>query len=119
MSARRWVPPLLWAAVILVLTSIPGAQLPSTNVHDADKLVHLTMYGVLGWLCARAIWTRERVTRSLLLLLAAVSLFGAVDEWHQQFIPGRSMELLDWMSDTAGAGAGLLAMALARREARS
>ena len=32
-----------------------------------------------------------------------VSLFGATDEFHQHFTPGRSMDVLDWLADTCGA----------------
>jgi VanZ family protein len=31
------------------------------------------------------------------------SAFGASDEWHQSFVPGRSAEVADWVADTAGA----------------
>ena len=41
--------------------------------------------------------------------LAAVSCFGATDEWHQLFVPGRSCELGDWVADSLGGGLGLLA----------
>ena len=39
------------------------------------------------------------------------SLYGASDEWHQYFVPGRSCEFGDWIADTAG---GALAIALYR-----
>jgi VanZ family protein len=57
-----------------------------------------------------------RELRRALLWLAVVSSLGAADEWHQQFIPSRSMDVRDWMADTAGAVTGLsLVTALARR----
>ena len=33
-----------------------------------------------------------------------VSVFGASDEWHQSFTPGRSATVADWVADTLGAG---------------
>jgi VanZ family protein len=45
-------------------------------------------------------------------VVLGVSLLGAVDEWHQSFIPGRSMSLPDWVADTAGATVGVLAIRL-------
>jgi VanZ family protein len=30
------------------------------------------------------------------------SAIGAMDEWHQQYVEGRSTEMLDWMADTTG-----------------
>ena len=41
------------------------------------------------------------------------ALLGAVDEFHQQWIPGRSMEFLDWAADFAGGTAGGFCSAVA------
>jgi VanZ family protein len=44
-----------------------------------------------------------------------------VDEWHQQFVPGRSASVEDWIADALGAIAGTIAYtsARARREIRT
>lgn len=116
MSSRRWLPPTLWAAFILILTSIPGSHIPVLPIRNLDKVVHLTIYGILGWLTARAWANGSRATAVAMVAIAAISFFGAMDEWHQQFIPQRSMDLLDWAADTTGAAAGiLLALLWARR----
>ncbi|HEV7705912.1 MAG TPA: VanZ family protein [Gemmatimonadaceae bacterium] len=106
MSSRRWLPPLLWAAFILILTSIPGSRLPDVPFRYFDKIVHLGIYGVFGWLTARAWANGSRLSAAALIAILLVSCFGALDEWHQQFIPQRSMELLDWAADTTGAAIG-------------
>ena len=41
--------------------------------------------------------------RGAVLALITVSFFGATDEWHQSFVPGREADLLDWLADTSGA----------------
>jgi VanZ family protein len=111
-SSQRWLPPFLWAAFILILTSIPGSHLPALPFRNFDKIVHLAIYGVLGWLTARTGSSGSRVMVAALAVVALISCFGAFDEWHQQFIPQRSMDLQDWTADTAGAAIGAL-MALA------
>ena len=56
------------------------------------------------------------MTAAALAIVLLISCFGALDEWHQQFIPQRSMDLLDWTADTVGATVGvLLAMANGRK----
>jgi VanZ family protein len=35
--------------------------------------------------------------------LLVVSAYGASDEWHQSFVPGRSTDVRDWIADTIGA----------------
>ncbi len=66
------------------------------------------MYAVLSGLSLRS--SREPLSlRTLLLTILGVSILGAVDEWHQAFIPGRSMSFLDWIADSTGALVGALA----------
>jgi VanZ family protein len=118
--ARRWLPPTLWAVFTLVLTSIPGADLPEVPVGGFDKSVHLALYGTLGFLSVRAAAHARRPVGAAVRVLVAVALFAALDELHQRFIPGRSMELFDWVADTLGAAAGgTLALVAARRGERA
>ena len=42
-------------------------------------------------------------TRRVFLTIAAASLFGASDECHQSFTPGRQADVFDWLADTLGA----------------
>lgn len=87
---------------------------PPAMPNDSDKLVHFTAYGLLG---ASVAWAAQSRARRIAVLFAVgISLLGAADEWHQQFIPNRRMDVRDWVADTAGAVTGLfLVTALARR----
>lgn len=106
-----------WAIVILAFTSIPNTQL--AGARHADKLAHFAGYAVLGLLCMRSV--PSATLRAAALVLTAVSAFGAADEWHQQFIPGRSQDRADWLADTLGASLGVLLSAAVRprRESRT
>ncbi|HET7586233.1 MAG TPA: VanZ family protein [Gemmatimonadaceae bacterium] len=116
MRGSRWIPPLLWLGVILVLTSIPNPRVGAVSVPGADKLVHGALYAVLGWLTLRAAWQPGAGWRLAALLFLVVALVGAADEWHQRFIPGRSADPHDWLADATGAATGIgLACAAARR----
>ena len=102
-----WAAVVVWIAIQLTLTSLPGAAIPVSINHPVDWIGHCGLYGGLGVLIARVGalhgWPRRR------LLIAAVLISGgaALDELHQFFIPGRSAEVLDWAADTVGAVAGL------------
>jgi VanZ family protein len=118
--ARRWAPSILWTVVIFTFTSIPDPDVGGLRIAGLDKAIHATLYAVLAVLSARALRTArpgDRLPRApaLLALLLGILVLAAVDEWHQQFIPGRSMELLDWLADGLGAVGGLLAFVLNRR----
>ena len=108
----RWLAVGGWLLVIETLTSWPSP--PSFGApHGTDKVVHFGMYAILGFLAMRASWpasataTAARSWRRLFVVMGCVSLFGALDEWHQQFIPSRSMELGDWIADSIGGIAGV------------
>lgn len=126
--AVKWLPAIVWAGLIEVATSWPNPTLPAGLPEHADKVVHTGMYAVLGFLVARGSGRsgpRSATVNRALVVVAAISCFGALDEWHQQFIPGRAMELGDWMADTTGGFLGFLlftfmaGVIIARRNPRS
>jgi VanZ family protein len=104
-----WVAVGLWAAFQLVLTSIPGADLPPLPGDWFDKLAHGGLYLGLGGLVARAGMAEGWGRRGYLMAWGGVAVFGGLDEAHQLLVPGRSAEFFDWVSDVAGSGLGLAA----------
>jgi VanZ family protein len=112
-----WFPPAAYMAVIFVLSS-QTAPLPELTSHVSDKLLHALEYLVLSVLLVRAL-SAEGATAVAAAILATViaSAYGASDEYHQKFVPGRSSDVNDWIVDTLGAAAG--AAAYARRQAAS
>lgn len=124
----RWLPAIVWVGLIEVATSWPNPPIPAGLPAQSDKVVHIGMYTVLGFAVSRAIGRsvgRSATLQRGLAVVAAISCFGALDEWHQQFIPGRGMELGDWMADTTGGFLGVLlftfmaGVIIARRNSRS
>jgi VanZ family protein len=110
-SSRRWMPPALWAALILVLTSIPGPPDVPGNIPHLDKVVHFLLYAGQGWLVTRALRTRRPL--SLLGALLGIAVFAAFDEWHQQLL-ARDPTVGDWIADILGASVGIAAAARVR-----
>lgn len=104
MNRRTWLPPVIWAAIILLLTSIPVPG--NVVVPGGDKTAHVVMYGVLGYLSARAALRSSVAPSRLILVVLVIALFAAIDEAHQLAIPGRSADRLDWYADIVGASLG-------------
>lgn len=108
---RRWLPPLLWAGVILLGTSLPQDAVP-VSTSNIDKVLHFSIYTVFAFLLTRQISEDVSRWRAVAISIVVIALFGAVDEWHQRFIPGRYTEFADWLADVAGGVAGSLIFAL-------
>lgn len=107
MRWRAWWPVMAWTVFILIATWIPGAKLPHIEAPEGtDKVVHFIFFVVLAFLVERAL-RAQGIARVVLTVLIALAAFGALDEFVQQFIPGRDMELFDWLADVAGAVVGV------------
>jgi hypothetical protein len=103
----------VWVALTLTLTSIPNLDV-GPSFPGADKIAHFGFYGVMGFLFV--LWRREIGTGAAVAVVWAAifaALLGGVDEFHQQWIPGRSMEFFDWVADFAGGTAGGFCSAVA------
>jgi VanZ family protein len=96
-SFRAYFWPIAFATLVLLASHRP--RLASPHVVNADKVAHFGVYGLLGTLVCRL---RPGWPGAVLGLVAA-SGFGATDEWHQSFVPGRDSSLDDWIADTLGA----------------
>jgi VanZ family protein len=107
-ARRAWLAVGGGVVIQLLITSLPGRDVPVSVGHPWDWFVHAGMYGGLGFLVARAAtlsgWARHRLVWIGIVLGA----YGALDELHQRFIPGRDGSPGDWAFDTAGVAAGLL-----------
>jgi VanZ family protein len=106
-TALGWVPAVLWATVIFVLSSQP--TLPSTG-QVTDKQAHAFTYGVLALLCLMGLtrWRWRSVAGARLLgAFALAAMYGVSDELHQAFVPGRSPDVGDVTADAAGAAIAL------------
>lgn len=116
MSVRRWLPPLIWAGVILLGTSLPQDAVP-IQTSNIDKFLHFTIYTVFAFLLTRQISEDTTPGRAVIGAVFIAAAFAAADEWHQRFIPGRFPEFADWLADIGGAilGAVIYAFFFTRR----
>jgi VanZ family protein len=116
--ARRrlgWSATALLAVTIFVLSSRPAQRLPALPFAQADKIAHAVAYGLLGAFLALALGVRRGLVGRAALALALCAIYGASDEWHQSFVPGRQVSVLDLLADTIGA---TVAIVLVARRAR-
>jgi len=103
---RYQVPAFLWFGVIYFLSSLPPSAYPIISIPHIDKVVHAGIFFILCVLVDRAVTHQTMFPRlarfHLLVAIAAVILYGLIDEFHQSFVPGRGVDLLDTTADVAG-----------------
>jgi hypothetical protein len=99
-------PAFVWMIAIFVSTSIPDLGALPGGVSDIS--LHSSAYAVLGALLLRgfaaARWSGVTLG-AVLLTIASAAAYGAFDEWHQLYVPGRTADLRDLAADAIGAAA--------------
>jgi|GEM_PF-2339425 len=101
---------LFWMGMLSLISAQPGSK-----VHvdpPIDKVIHLCVFGVLGYLLALGTGPKRR-WHAIWIAPLLVAICGGLDEFHQSFSPGRSMSIGDWLCDTAGGIAAGVAWILA------
>ncbi|UCH63850.1 MAG: VanZ family protein [Fidelibacterota bacterium] len=100
---------ILYAMLIIGLSSIPGRSFPDIKYLSQDKLIHFGEYLIFGILVSQAMVFRVTARgRIFLFTLLFAGAFGALDEVYQTLVPGRDNSFADWMADLLGVISGSL-----------
>jgi VanZ family protein len=105
------LPALIYAGLIIAVSSIPNLKPPRIiNLHF-DKVAHFLEYAVLAFLVFRsAINLNSTINRTKAFLIAAafVAAFALIDELYQKSVAGRDSSLGDLVVDLAGSALVLI-----------
>lgn len=125
MPEARWRPRLfsygpaiLWAGLIFWSSSLPVPPVLEGLPAGSDKVAHLIEYGILSYLLTRALRGTSpgrHPGRMAVVVVLITSLYGAFDEFHQSFVPFRTVDPLDVLADAAGAALVQLFLVLGQR----
>jgi VanZ family protein len=104
-SILRLVPMVIVMGTIFLLSHQSGGELDVPPIEHLDKLGHFVIYGLLA---ATVIWAPPEELKQrrpkLIVLIAIIFcfLYGISDEFHQSFIPDRSVSGADLAADLCG-----------------
>lgn len=103
-NARPYLWPVALALAIFAASGTQRLATPDLGFHfSKDKLAHFLVFGLLATAILRTPRLKGLALRSLISAALLASAYGAFDEFRQSLTPGRSVELADWIADTAGA----------------
>lgn len=101
-----WLPVALYMAAIFYVSSLPQPLVPP----GGDKPWHVLGYLGLGVVTVRAVagGLSAAIDWRVAALATAIAIgYGATDELHQAFVPGRSARLADVVADAIGVMSGI------------
>jgi VanZ family protein len=118
MLRRRWLWWTLfvtWLGAVFYASSMTDEEMePYLPTFVLHKLGHFAAYSSGAAILALGLrfstqWSWKKI---IMVSVVAVSFYGATDEWHQSFTPGRDPAVRDWVIDTVSgmAGVGVLTM---------
>lgn len=101
---KYWLPVLICMGLIFYASSIPGSDIPSCFPFQ-DIIFHLFIYLMLGFFYARAlknIYANIALPKVIFFTVIFGVIYGIADEFHQSFVPYRSVSGLDLFIDGIG-----------------
>lgn len=114
--SRGWRLLWLWGPVTAAMAGIftlSAMSAPPQPVQVSDKTEHFVGYGVLGAVTLRATagGTLSGLTGGAAAAAWTIAtLYGASDEFHQGFVPGRTPDRYDLLADATGAAGAIGAL---------
>lgn len=114
---KRWLPVFSFMGIIFYASSIPGSNVPS--VFWAQEIAyHFFVYLALSLFFSRALkYTFPVISIGRVILFASIFgiIYGLSDEWHQSFVPYRTVSGFDVFIDSLGSISGSLSYLFAFR----
>lgn len=94
----------LYWVVIFTGTHLP--EVPQILTSYSDKIKHFSaFFGLAMLLCY--VTNGDNPYRRFGIIFALASAYGAIDEWTQSLVPGRTTDYWDWGADTLGAATAI------------
>ena len=103
-----FIPAALYYALIFYLSS--RSYDIKIDILFFDKVIHIVEFALLGLFLSFGYFMslKSSLTMKAVLTICTGIILGSLDEFHQYFIPRRSIEFFDVIADAIGILSGLL-----------
>ncbi len=105
-----YIPLIVYWITLFILTTIPADNVPRL-FENQDKYEHFIAYCGLAILLSLTLYFQRSSilisSKAFLFALLFILAYGAVDELHQLFVPGRYCDFYDWLADSSGGILGI------------
>lgn len=107
MSNSRFLlyfPSIFSASIIFLLSSFSRPLVEINSFAYEDKLLHMLIFFIFGVCLLLPLSKKDNFNerKSLLIIFIIGVLYGAFDEFHQSFVPGRLCDIFDLLADSVG-----------------
>jgi VanZ family protein len=106
---KKFIYPILWGVLIVILSGTPGKKMPTFNVFQEDKIGHFGVYAIFAilWLYSLLNVNFPFKKAAMIAFLIAAGL-GMTMEWCQaNLFVDRSFDYADEIANCIGAGIGI------------
>jgi len=105
-----YIPLAVYWLILFTATTLPVERLPSVGF--TDKVNHFIAYFILAVLVNLTLIYQRKFRllfeKASIATIIICLFYGALDEVHQMFVPGRFAETLDWVADASGTATAVL-----------
>jgi VanZ family protein len=110
---------IVWMVLIWTISSLPSSELPSFQVFGFDKIAHFSIYMIWGLLVNKHLLkVRTHIVTSI-AIYSLMCLCASLDEWHQHYIPGRSVNVYDLLANLFGLITSLVTLTIQSKIGKS
>ncbi len=99
----QWV---LFSSLIFYLSSQSYFPIIPQDILNQDKIIHLLLYTAYGlssmFFIFAIIKDKKNMIKVYFIAILLAVVFAASDEFHQSFVPNRTCDIFDFLTDVIG-----------------
>jgi len=100
-----WLPVFLYAVVIFYFSSLPRIPPEIVRIIPETFILHAIEYAIFTFLLFRAFTNSKNImlkNNKILLSIIIATVYGIINEFYQNFIPGRIYSVFDMIANFIG-----------------